>query len=54
MAWPGIGAALATTWLSVGTVTAPGQRYHPAIVGREQRQFLEAFGETVLPQLRAA
>lgn len=32
MAWPWLGAALATTNLSFGTVTAPGQRYHPAIV----------------------
>ncbi len=32
MAWPWLGAALATTNLSFGTVTAPGQRYHPVIV----------------------
>ena len=32
MAWPWLGAALATTNLTFGTVTAPGQRYHPAIV----------------------
>lgn len=29
--WAWLGAALATTDLTVGTVTAPGQRYHPAI-----------------------
>lgn len=32
MAWPWLGAALATTNLSFGTVTAPGQRYHPVVV----------------------
>lgn len=32
MAWPWLGAALASTNLTFGTVTAPGQRYHPAIV----------------------
>lgn len=34
MAWPWLGAALATTELTFGTVTAPGQRYHPAIVAQ--------------------
>ncbi|WP_422115248.1 TIGR03885 family FMN-dependent LLM class oxidoreductase [Brachybacterium sp. UNK5269] len=34
MAWPWLGAALATTDLTFGTVTAPGQRYHPAIVAQ--------------------
>lgn len=34
MAWPWLGAALATTGLTFGTVTAPGQRYHPAIVAQ--------------------
>lgn len=29
--WVWLGAALATTSLTFGTVTAPGQRYHPAI-----------------------
>lgn len=32
LAWPWLGAALATTNLTFGTVTAPGQRYHPVIV----------------------
>ena len=32
MAWPWLGAALASTNLSFGTVTAPGQRYHPVVV----------------------
>lgn len=31
-AWAWLGAALATTDLPFGVVTAPGQRYHPAIV----------------------
>lgn len=30
-AWSWLGAALATTDLSFGVVTAPGQRYHPAV-----------------------
>ena len=29
--WSWLGAALATTGLTLGTVTAPGQRYHPAV-----------------------
>jgi probable non-F420 flavinoid oxidoreductase len=33
-AWSFLGAALATTTLPFGVVTAPGQRYHPAIVGQ--------------------
>lgn len=34
LAWSWLGAALATTELSFGTVSAPGQRYHPAIVAQ--------------------
>ncbi|WP_454857783.1 TIGR03885 family FMN-dependent LLM class oxidoreductase [Promicromonospora soli] len=34
LAWPWLGAALATTRLSFGTVCAPGQRYHPVIVAQ--------------------
>jgi probable non-F420 flavinoid oxidoreductase len=34
LAWPWLGAALATTGLSFGTVCAPGQRYHPVIVAQ--------------------
>lgn len=30
-AWAWLGAALATTDLSIGCVSAPGQRYHPAV-----------------------
>lgn len=33
-AWAWLGAALATTRFSFGVVTAPGQRYHPAIVAQ--------------------
>ena len=32
--WPWLGAALATTGLSFGTVSAPGQRYHPAVLAQ--------------------
>ncbi|MFL6206414.1 MAG: TIGR03885 family FMN-dependent LLM class oxidoreductase [Acidimicrobiales bacterium] len=33
-AWSWLGAALATTSLPFGVVTAPGQRYHPAIIAQ--------------------
>ncbi|HWH97230.1 MAG TPA: TIGR03885 family FMN-dependent LLM class oxidoreductase [Pseudolysinimonas sp.] len=33
-AWSWLGAALATTRFTFGLVTAPGQRYHPAIVAQ--------------------
>ncbi|ORB31104.1 TIGR03885 family FMN-dependent LLM class oxidoreductase [Mycolicibacterium parafortuitum] len=33
-AWAFLGAALATTSLPFGVVNAPGQRYHPAIIGQ--------------------
>jgi coenzyme F420-dependent glucose-6-phosphate dehydrogenase len=32
--WSWLGAALATTGFSFGTVSAPGQRYHPAIIAQ--------------------
>ena len=32
--WSWLGAALARTNLSFGTVNAPGQRYHPAIIAQ--------------------
>ena len=32
--WSWLGAALATTGLSFGTVCAPGQRYHPVVVAQ--------------------
>ena len=34
-AWAWLGAALATTSLPFGIVTAPGQRYHPAIAAQK-------------------
>jgi probable non-F420 flavinoid oxidoreductase len=34
LSWSWLGAALATTGLSYGTVCAPGQRYHPVIVAQ--------------------
>lgn len=33
-AWSWLGAALATTRFTLGVVTAPGQRYHPAIIAQ--------------------
>ena len=36
-AWSWLGAALATTDLELGTVCAPGQRYHPAVRMRWRR-----------------
>jgi G6PDH family F420-dependent oxidoreductase len=33
-AWSFLGAALATTQLPFGVVTAPGQRYHPVIIAQ--------------------
>lgn len=34
-AWAWLGAALATTDLTMGCVSAPGQRYHPAVVAQK-------------------
>lgn len=34
LAWSWLGAALATTRLSFGTVCAPGQRYHPVVIAQ--------------------
>jgi probable non-F420 flavinoid oxidoreductase len=34
-AWAWLGAALATTSLTMGCVCAPGQRYHPAVVAQK-------------------
>jgi coenzyme F420-dependent glucose-6-phosphate dehydrogenase len=33
-AWSWLGSALQTTSLSMGTVCAPGQRYHPAVIAQ--------------------
>ena len=42
-AWSWLGAALAQTALSFGTVTAPGQRYHPVIVAQAAATLAEMF-----------
>lgn len=42
-AWSWLAAALATTDLTFGTVTAPGQRYHPAIIAQAAATLAEMF-----------
>lgn len=42
-AWSWLGAALATTELSFGTVCAPGQRYHPAVVAQSAATLAQMF-----------
>lgn len=42
-AWAWLGAALAQTRLTFGTVTAPGQRYHPAIIAQAAATLAELF-----------
>ena len=42
-AWPWLGAALATTDLTFGTVCAPGQRYHPAVVAQSAATLAQMF-----------
>jgi probable non-F420 flavinoid oxidoreductase len=42
-AWSWLGAALATTELPFGVVTAPGQRYHPAIIAQAIATLAEMF-----------
>ena len=42
-AWSWLGAALATTELSIGTVCAPGQRYHPAVVAQSAATLAQMF-----------
>lgn len=42
-AWSWLGAALATTDLEFGTVCAPGQRYHPAVVAQASTTLAEMF-----------
>jgi len=41
--WAWLGAALQATRMSFGTVTAPGQRYHPAIVAQAAATLAEMF-----------
>jgi probable non-F420 flavinoid oxidoreductase len=42
-AWSWLGAALQATKLSFGTVCAPGQRYHPAIIAQAAATLSEMF-----------
>lgn len=42
-AWSWLGAALASTTFSLGVVTAPGQRYHPAIAAQAIATLEEMF-----------
>src|SRR5918997_1457032 len=42
-AWSWLGAALQTTSLSFGTVSAPGDRYHPAIIAQAAATLAEMF-----------
>jgi probable non-F420 flavinoid oxidoreductase len=44
-AWSWLGAALQATSLTVGTVTAPGARYHPAVVAQAAATLAEMFAE---------
>lgn len=43
--WSWLGAALHATPLSFGTVCAPGQRYHPAIIAQAAATLAEMFGD---------
>ncbi|MGX9899310.1 TIGR03885 family FMN-dependent LLM class oxidoreductase [Arthrobacter sp. SA17] len=42
-AWSWLGAALATTSLRFGVVTAPGQRYHPTIIAHASATLADMF-----------
>ena len=42
-AWSWLGAALATTGLRLGVVSAPGQRYHPAIIAQASATLAQMF-----------
>jgi coenzyme F420-dependent glucose-6-phosphate dehydrogenase len=42
-AWSWLGSALAATSLSYGTVCAPGQRYHPAVIAQAAATLAEMF-----------
>ena len=42
-AWAWLGAALATTDLRIGVVSAPGQRYHPAITAQASATLADMF-----------
>ncbi len=41
--WSWLGAALATTGLKLGCVTAPGYRYHPAIIAQASATLAQMF-----------
>ena len=43
--WSWLGAALEATHLSFGTVCAPGQRYHPAIIAQAAATLAEMYPE---------
>lgn len=43
-AWSWLGAALEGTPLSFGTVCAPGQRYHPAVIAQAAATLAEMYG----------
>ncbi|MCP2637858.1 TIGR03885 family FMN-dependent LLM class oxidoreductase [Microbacterium sp. HD4P20] len=49
--WSWLGAALATTSLPFGTVTAPGQRYHPVITAQAIATLAEMFPGRFWPAL---
>ena len=44
-AWSWLGAALQATPLSFGTVCAPGQRYHPAVIAQASATLAEMYGD---------
>ena len=43
--WSWLGSALESTPLSFGTVCAPGQRYHPAVVAQGSATLAEMYGD---------
>lgn len=42
-AWSWMGAAMQATGFSMGTVNAPGQRYHPAIIAQASATLAQMF-----------
>ncbi|HWJ10358.1 MAG TPA: LLM class flavin-dependent oxidoreductase, partial [Nocardioides sp.] len=50
-AWSWLGAALATTSLPAGIVTAPGDRYHPVIVAQAIGTLAEMFPGRIVASL---
>ena len=44
-AWSWLGAALQATTMSFGTVCAPGQRYHPAVIAQAAATLSEMFAD---------